>query len=135
MAYGVTVCNVTRRNTSAAAVTDLQRAILDVLWTSGPATADRIREALLPRHQLKDSSVRTLLRRLEARGFVTHSVDGKAFVYKARVQPKRVAARAVRHIIDRFWGGSVEQFLAGMVDEKILTADELERLARKVKRS
>lgn len=126
---------MTRRNTSAPAVTDLQRAILDVLWTSGPATAERIREALLPRHQLKDSSVRTLLRRLEARGFVTHSVDGKAFVYKARVQPKRVAARAVRHIIDRFWGGSVEQFLAGMVDEKILTADELERLARKVKRS
>ena len=126
---------MTRRNTSAPSVTDLQRAILDVLWTSGPATAERIREALLPRHQLKDSSVRTLLRRLEARGFVSHSVDGKAFVYKARVQPKRVAARAVRHIIDRFWGGSVEQFLAGMVDEKILTADELERLARKVKRS
>ena len=126
---------MTRRNTSAPAVTDLQRAILDFLWTSGPATADRIRAALLPRHQLKDSSVRTLLRRLEARGFLPHDVAGKAFVYKARVRPKRVAARAVRHIIDRFWGGSVEQFLAGMVDEKVLTLEELERLTRKVKRS
>jgi predicted transcriptional regulator len=116
-------------------VTDLQRAILDFLWTSGPATAERIREALLPRHQLKDSSVRTLLRRLEARGYLTHDVEGKAFVYKARVRPKRVAARAVRHLIDRFWGGSVEQFLAGMVDEKVLTLEELERLTRKVKRS
>ena len=126
---------MTRRNIPTPAVTDLQRAILEILWTAGPATADRIRAALLPKHQLKDSSVRTLLRRLEARALVTHDVDGQTFVYKARVQPTRMAARAVRQIIDRFWGGSVEQFLAGMVDEKVVTVDELERLTRKVKRT
>jgi predicted transcriptional regulator len=113
----------------------LQRAILDLLWASGPATADDIREGLRPKHELKDSSVRTLMRRLEARGYVTHDVSGKAFVYKARIRPRRMAARAVRQIIDRFCGGSVEQFLTGMVDEKVLTVDELERLARKVRRS
>ena len=111
----------------------LQQAILDILWTSGPATADAVRTALLPSHPLKDSSVRTLLRRLEAQGHVTHELDGKVFVYRATVQPRRMAARAVRQVIERFCSGSVEQFLLGMVDEKVLSAKEIERLAKKIR--
>ena len=61
---------MTPRDTQRRPLTELQQAILDRLWSRGPATADQIREALLPAHRLKDSSVRTLLRRLEARGFV-----------------------------------------------------------------
>jgi BlaI family penicillinase repressor len=45
-----------------------------------------------------------------------------------------VAARAVRHIIDRFCAGSVEQFLVGMVDENVIPRQEIDRLAKKVKR-
>ena len=128
----VTVCNVTSRNTHRRPLTELQQAILDQLWSSGPATADQIREALLPAHRLKDSSVRTLLRRLEVRGYVSHRLEGKTFVYEATIAPKRVAAHSVRQMIDRFWSGSVEQFLTGMVDEKILTPAEIARLARKI---
>jgi BlaI family penicillinase repressor len=106
--------------------------MLDRLWSRGAATAEQIREALSPAHRLKDSSVRTLLRRLEARGYVSHRLDGKTFVYQATMAPKRVAAHTVRQIIDRFWSGSVEQFLTGMVDENILTPAEIARLARKV---
>ena len=72
-------------------------------------------------------------RRLEARGYVSHRLDGKVFVYRATVAAQSVAARAVQHIIDRFCAGSVEQFLVGMVDERVLSVRELERLARKVK--
>jgi BlaI family transcriptional regulator, penicillinase repressor len=128
----VTVCSVTKRNTHRRPLTELQQAILDQLWSSGPATADQIRAALLPVHRLKDSSVRTLLRRLEMRGYVSHRLDGKTFVYAATMAPTRVAAHSVRQMIDRFWSGSVEQFLAGMVDEKILTPGEIARLARKI---
>ena len=60
-----------------------QRAILDWVWSNGPATAEQLREALLPAHRLKDSSVRTLLRRLEVRGYVSHRLDGKTYVYEA----------------------------------------------------
>ena len=127
----VTVCRVTNSNIQRRPVTELQQAILDRLWSSGPATAEQIREALLPAHRLKDSSVRTLLRRLEARGYVSHRLEGKTFVYAAMMAPKRVAAHSVRQIIDRFWSGSVEQFLTGMVDEKILTPTQIARLARK----
>jgi len=124
---------MTGRNTSSSGVTGLQRAILDVLTHKGPATADQVRAGLLPKHPLKDSSIRTLLRRLESRGFVSHSTDGKVFVYKAEVPSRRIAARAVKRLIESFWSGSAEAFLTGLVDEKVLSAEELQRLAKKVK--
>jgi BlaI family penicillinase repressor len=124
---------MTVRHISTRPLTELQKAILDVIWSRKSATAEEVREALLPRHPLKDPSVRTLLRRLEARGYLTHRLDGKVFVYQARVASRNVAARAVRHIIERFCSGSAEQFLVGMVDEKVLTIEQIERLAKKVK--
>jgi BlaI family penicillinase repressor len=124
---------MTARNISSRPLTDLQQAILDFIWKGGPATAEQVREGLLPAHPLKDPTVRTLLRRLEARGFLGHKVEGKLFRYEAKVARRRVAARAVRHIIERLCAGSADQFLAGMVDENVLTVDQIERLARKVK--
>ncbi len=124
---------MTRRHRSTPPVTELQQSILDFLWSNGPATSEQVREGLLPAHPLKDPSVRTLLRRLEERGFVTHRLEGKVFLYRARLGPHRVAAGAVRQIIERFWSGSAEHFLAGMVDEKVLSIDEIRRLAGRVK--
>jgi len=125
---------MTLSNITARPLTDLQQAILDVIWEQGSATAEQVREALLPERRLKDPTVRTLLRRLEARGFLTHRVDGKLFVYQAKLPQRRVAARAVQHIIDRFCSGSAEQFLVGMVDEKVLTVEQIAELAKKVKK-
>lgn len=124
---------MTARNKSKGLLTELQQAILELLWSEGSATAERVREGLHPHHVLKDPSVRTLLRRLEARGYVTHRLKGKVFVYGAAVPRQSVAARAVRQVIERFWSGSVEQFLVGMVDEKVLSVGEIKRLAEKVK--
>jgi predicted transcriptional regulator len=129
----VTDRNVTQRNVHGRPLTELQQAILDVIWAKGPATSEQVREAIRSAHPLKDSSIRTLLRRLEARGYLSHEVVGNTFVYRAAAPSSSVAARAVRHIIERFWSGSVEQFLVGMVDEKVISPRELDRLARKVK--
>jgi BlaI family penicillinase repressor len=132
---GVTDRHVTGRNVSGRALTDLQQAILNFIWSKGSATADQVRDALRASHPLKDSSVRTLLRRLEARGYLSHQVmAGNTFVYRADIPATGVAARAVRHIIERFWAGSVEQFLVGMVDENVISRREIERLARKVRK-
>jgi predicted transcriptional regulator len=124
---------VTNRNTQSRPLTGLQQAILDVLWGGGAATAEMVREALQPRHRLKDSTVRTLLRRVEAKGHVRHRVEGRVFVYEATVRPRRLAARAVQQVIERFCSGSVEQFLLGMVDEQVVSAEEIQRLARKIR--
>lgn len=87
----------------------------------------------MPKYPLKDSSVRTLLRRLVARRYISRRVVDKVFVYRADVSSTRVAAQAVKRLIDSFWSGSAEQFLAGMVDEKVLTPAEIRRLAKKVR--
>jgi predicted transcriptional regulator len=123
---------MTPSNINKQPLTDLQQAILNFIWTKGSATAEEVREALMPKHPLKDPSVRTLLRRLEARGYITHKTSGKSFVYRAKVQQRSVAARAVQHIINRFCGGSVDQFLLGMVDENVVSAEEIRKLAKKI---
>lgn len=123
---------MTLRNTSRQ-LTELQHAIMDFIWERGPSTADEIRVGLLPKHKLKDPTVRTLLRRLEERDYLTHKTDGKVFVYRTRVQPRKIAARNIKRIIAKFWSGSAEQFLVGLVDEKILSVEEIERLAKKIR--
>src|SRR5580692_2279968 len=91
------------------ALSNLEHQLMEILWKSGPGTAERIREALAPAHVLKDSSVRTMLGRLEEKGDVKHKLEGKAYVYSGVEKPQSVAVRAVRQILDRFCDGSLEQ--------------------------
>jgi predicted transcriptional regulator len=123
---------VTHRDITKRPLTELQQAILDLIWSNGPSTSENVRHGLRHRHPLKDSSVRTLLRRLEQRGFLRHSVEGKVFLYTATVRPHSIAARAVQRIIKRFCSGSTEQFLIGMVDENVLSEEEIRTLAEKI---
>src|SRR2546425_13301198 len=102
---------MTPRNTTGRPLTELQQRILDCIWENGPVTADEVRQALQPKYQLKDASVRTLLRRLEARGYINHRTEGKLFVYRAKVYSRSIAATVVKNIIRRFCAGSAEQFL------------------------
>jgi predicted transcriptional regulator len=111
---------------------ELEQLVMDHIWIHGPTTAERCREALLPRHPMKDSTVRTVLRRLEEKGFLSHKVEGRTFIYRALQARRNIAARAVSHIVDRFCGGSVEQLLVGMVENEVLDRAELQRLAEKI---
>ncbi|MDE2448558.1 MAG: BlaI/MecI/CopY family transcriptional regulator [Gammaproteobacteria bacterium] len=122
--------NVTK--TPPRSLGELEQMVMDYLWSQGSSTAEQCREALLARHVMKDSTVRTVLRRLERKGFVRHEVDGRTFIYRPTQARPNVAARGVRHIIDRFCGGSVEQLLVGMVENDVLDHAELERLAHKI---
>lgn len=114
------------------ALSELESELMRVLWRNGPATAERIRESLAPRRVLKDSTVRTLLRRLQDKGYVAYQQQGKAFVYRVVEKPQNVAVRAVRQILDRFCDGSLEQLLVGLVENQVVDRKELEELARKV---
>jgi len=81
---------------------------------------------------MKDSTIRTVLRRLEEKGYVAHEIQGRTFIYKASDARQNVAVRAVKSIIDRFCGGSAEQLVLGMVDNAVLDRRQLERLARRI---
>ena len=105
---------------------------MDLIWTHGPVTAEHCREALASSRPMKDSTIRTVLRRLEEKGYVTHQVEGRTFIYQASDARQNVAVRAVKGIIDRFCGGSAEALLLGMVDNAVLDRKQLERLARRI---
>jgi predicted transcriptional regulator len=109
-----------------------EQAVMDHVWAEGPVSAEDCRKAMLASWPMKDSTIRTVLRRLEAKGYVTHALDGRAFMYRAAEHQASVAARAVKHIIDRFCGGSAEQLVIGMVDHAVLSPKQLDRLARKI---
>lgn len=105
---------------------------MDFIWTHGSTTAEACREALAASRPMKDSTIRTVLRRLEEKGYLSHEVEGRTFVYKPSDKRQNVAVRAVKNIIDRFCGGSAEALVLGMVDNAVLDRKQLERLARKV---
>ena len=114
---------------------EVEQSVMDYIWTHGPCTSEACREALAATRPMKDSTIRTVLRRLEGKGYVTHEIEGRTFVYRAADAPQNVAVRAVKGIIDRFCGGSAEQLLIGMVDNEVLDREQLERLARQIAKS
>ena len=109
---------------------ELERELLSIVWRLGTVTAEQAREELVK--PLKDSTVRTVLRRLEEKGYLAHEVVDRAFVYRPAESRQRVAARAAKRIVDWFCEGSVEALLVGMVDQKVLGGEELERLAKRI---
>src|SRR5215213_3602751 len=112
-------------------LSELETKLIHVLWRRGPSTVDEVTRALPGRKKLKDSTVRTLLGRMEKKGFVAHEAQGRANVYRAVLEPQSVAMSGVRDIIDRFLGGSVEALLVGIVDDDIVGHEELDALVRK----
>jgi BlaI family penicillinase repressor len=123
-----------KRNTSPphdpAELGQLERDVLLIVWRRGFVTADQVREEL--DRPLKDSTVRTVLRRLEEKGYLAHRVDDRTFVYHPAESRQKVAGRAVKRILDWFCEGSVEALLVGMVDSKVLDGAELRRLADRI---
>ena len=109
---------------------DLEREVMQLVWANAPVTAEAVRERL--ERRLKESTVRTVLRRLEDKGYVTHTVEGRTYVYRAAAPRGRVAAKAVQRIVDWLCNGSIEEVLVGMVDASMLDQRQLRLLADKV---
>ncbi|HEX3744019.1 MAG TPA: BlaI/MecI/CopY family transcriptional regulator [Bryobacteraceae bacterium] len=110
----------------------LEQTVLDYVWAHPDCTAEQCRQGLASRKALKDSTVRTILRNLEAKGHVSHTVDRRTFVYRAVHTQRNWAAMMAEHLIDRFCGGSVEELLIGLVDNQVLQPKQLQRLAEKI---
>jgi predicted transcriptional regulator len=116
---------------------DLERQVMRLMWSHDRLTADALREWLAQHRarQLKDSTVRTVLRRLEEKEYVAHTVDGRIFVYHATEPRGHVAARAVKYIVDWFCNGSLDEVLVGMVDSAMLDRRQLQALAERLRKT
>jgi BlaI family transcriptional regulator, penicillinase repressor len=112
---------------------ELEREVMQLVWNGRDLTADAIREQL--DRKPKESTVRTVLRRLEDKGYVTHSVSGRTFIFRAVASRQDVAARAVQGIVDWFCNGSLEEVLVGMADARMLDAQTLQQLAKRIEKA
>jgi predicted transcriptional regulator len=118
-----------------AALTRRERQIMDILFRRGRATAAEVRQDL-PGGPA-DSTVRTQLRVLEAKGHVRHEDDGIRFVYMAAV-PRHAARRsALKHVVETFFAGSVERVVGALLGGEAarVSEDELNRIAGMVERA
>jgi len=111
---------------------DLEHELLRILWQHGEMTAFAVRQQIA--RKLKDATIRTVLRRLEEKGYVDHSVVSGTFIYRAMETPESAAAGAVHDIVQRYCGGSLERLLLGLVDTGFVSPDQLKLLAGKLKR-
>src|ERR1700728_3547536 len=93
---------------------DLEHELLTILGTHGEMTAFAVRKHVS--RKLKDPTIRTVLRRLEDKGYVTHWVARGTFVYQPPDTAQAAAASAVQGIVEGYCGGSPERLLRGLVD-------------------
>ena len=128
---------MTQRTKSGARVraplTDLENEVMRVVWESEPCSVEAVYDVVSRNRDLKETTVRTLLRRLEQKGYLRHESEGRAYLYRATEPSRSLAARAVRQIIDRLCRGSVEELVSGMIDANVLTREEMSRLEELVR--
>jgi BlaI family penicillinase repressor len=128
---------MTTRSRSGARVkaplTELENEVMQAVWETGPCSVEAVHQNISRNRRLKETSTRTLLRRLEQKGYLRHKTEGRAYIYRAVEPARNLAARAVRQIIDRFCEGSVEELISGMVDAKVLSKNEMDRLEELVR--
>lgn len=113
-------------------LSDLESKVMAVVWQRGQTTAETVRVTLQQTQPLKDSTIRTVLRRLEEKGYVRHETEGRTYLYSPVDVSQNVAADAVRTLIDRFCNGSVEALLVGMVDREVVSPAKLTELAERI---
>jgi BlaI family transcriptional regulator, penicillinase repressor len=114
----------------AADLGDLEREVLGLVWRLGTATAEQVRRGL--QRPLKESTVRTVLRRLEEKGHLEHIVEGRTFVFRAAESRNHAAAKAVKRIADWFCEGSIADVVTGLVEARMLDKADLARIGEKI---
>ena len=111
-----------------ASFTDRELDVMAVLWERGPSTVAEVRDHL--EDALAYTTVLTVLRTLETKGFVSHEEEGKAHRYAPLVARDRAGKTALGQVLCKIFGGSREMLLANLVKERGIDAAELKRLRR-----
>ena len=112
------------------ALGDRELDVMAVLWEIGSGTVGEVRERL-PAH-LAYTTVLTILRNLEAKEYLSHTVEGRAHRYQPRVAQRAAQNSALSHMLSRLFKGSPELLLARLVETEQLTPTELRSLAKRV---
>ena len=114
-------------------LTQRELDIMSVLWELGEATVTEVRDRVDP--ALAYTSISTMIRTLELKGFVSHRRgEGKTHVYFPAIDPETVGASALSRVLDKIYGGSPIKLLAHLVEQRRLSPSELERMRALLKK-
>jgi BlaI family transcriptional regulator, penicillinase repressor len=109
-------------------LSDLQLAIMRVLWDKGDASAADVQLALQRSRPLAITTVSTLLARLEKKGVVAHRIDGRTFVYRARVSELEMRRKAISGVIRSLFRGNPSEVVGQILSERDVSDADLARM-------
>lgn len=109
-------------------LTDLQLSILGVLWDAGPTTVAEITEALREERGLAQSTIATILSRLEKRGIVDHETRNRVFVYRPLVTRSEVRRSMVRELTDQLFAGDPTALVSHLLSAREFDRSDLARV-------
>lgn len=109
-------------------LTRLELQIMKVLWDSGPSNVQTVQKSLPASRKLAYTTVQTMLNVLYRKGWVKRTLRGRGYEYGPLLSHDRAASGAIRDMIDRLFGGSVEGLLMSLIKSKQLNVKKLEEL-------
>ncbi|MET0624590.1 MAG: BlaI/MecI/CopY family transcriptional regulator [Pyrinomonadaceae bacterium] len=112
----------------SALLTDAEFRLMEVLWAKGAATVGEVKDGLAQESPPAYSTVLTTLRIMERKGFVEHTKEGRAFIYRPLVDRQNACRSAVRHLVGRFFDDSPELLVLNILEHEQVEAEELKRL-------
>src|SRR5689334_20787266 len=107
---------------------DREAELMEVLWDHGPSTVAEVRDRVPD--DLAYTTVLTMLRTLEAKGYVTHDTEGKAHRYSAIIERDAARRSALRAMSEKFFKGSTATLLTHFVAQEKLTDTDVQRLRK-----
>ncbi len=120
---------------SSETLTEAELKIMQVIWQKGPGTVQQILDALIDPPVLAYNTVLTTIRILERKGYVQHSKDGRAHVYRPLVERDEASRSEIRHLVGRFFRNSHEDLVLNILEERGIAPEELKRLKEMLEQS
>ncbi|HEU4691399.1 MAG TPA: BlaI/MecI/CopY family transcriptional regulator [Vicinamibacterales bacterium] len=117
------------------ALTDAEARVMAVLWRLNTASVGDVVAALTKRRAVNYSTVQTILRILETKGYVTHDKVARAFVYRAVVDERQARRRALRHLVSRLFEGSPSLLVLNVLEDEDIDPAEREQLKKLIERA
>jgi predicted transcriptional regulator len=118
-----------RKTSNKAGLTKLELRIMQVIWKRGRCTVSAVQEELEP--PLAYTTVQTMLNILERKGKLTRELQGRAYLYSAAISESRAMGQGVRDLIDRMFGGSSEELVMSLLQNRQIDAKRLAALTER----
>jgi BlaI family penicillinase repressor len=101
---------------------------MKVLWDRQEATVADVHQALASARDLAYTTIATMLRKMEARGLVSHRLEGRSFFYRATVGADAVTRGMADHLLDRLFEGSLADMVSHLLSTREVSREELSKL-------